>query len=298
MNKLLVILGPTASGKTSLAVKLARLFNGEIISADSRQVYKGMDIGTGKDLAEYGKGKNKIPYHLIDVVKPMTEFNAGKFKRSAERAIDDIISRNKLPILAGGTGLYISSIVDNYQFPKGKPDKLVRKKVATMTLKRKLNLLKKLDLATYKKIDKINDRRVDRALEVCLQGQKFSSSAKKPAKYNILQLGLKFPKNVLDKRIDQRVDERLDEGMIAEVKRLHKNGTTWRRLENFGLEYRHVAQYLQKKLDKDEMTHLLKIAIHQFAKRQMTWFKRDSRINWVKNFTEAKKLTNKFLKSS
>ncbi len=296
LPKLVVILGPTATGKTTMAVFLARKFNGEIVSADSRQVYKGMDIGTGKDLNEYGKGKSRVPYHLIDVVKPMTEFNVAKFKSKAVKVIDDIIAHGKTPLLVGGTGLYISSIVDNYQLPEGKPNKEIRKKLEKMKMPAKLKMLKKLDKVTYAKIDKDNLRRVDRALEVCLQGTKFSSGTKNEPIYNILQIGIKFPKNIIDDKIDKRMDDRMLEGMIGEIKKLHKNGVSWRRMEDFGLEYRFVSRYLRGKYEKQEMINLLKIAVHQFAKRQMNWFKRDKRIKWVRDKSKAVELITKFIK--
>ncbi|MFH1890318.1 MAG: tRNA (adenosine(37)-N6)-dimethylallyltransferase MiaA [Candidatus Kuenenbacteria bacterium] len=305
MNKLIVILGPTATGKTKLAVFLAQKFNGEIISADSRQVYKGMNIGTGKDLKEYtikSKIKNqksktlKVPYHLIDVISPNTEFNAAKFKKRAIKAIDNIIASGKMPLLVGGTGLYISAITDNYQLPQSKPNKKIRRKLEKIKMANKLKILQKLDKATYAKIDKYNLRRVDRALEVCLQGNKFSSGTKGKPLYDILQIGIKLPKNMTDKKIDKRVGDRMFEGMVEEIIKLHKQGVSWRRMENFGLEYRYISRYLRGVYDKQEMINLLKAATHQFAKRQMNWFKRDKRIRWIKNKREAANLITQFLK--
>jgi len=296
LPKLIIILGPTASGKTKLAVALARKFNGEIVSADSRQVYIGMDIGTGKDLKEYGKGEKRIPYHLIDIILPKTEFNVFKFKKKATVAINNITARGKTPLVVGGTGLYISALVDNYQLPLGKPDKKIRQKLKKMKIADKLEALKKLDMMTYEKIDKNNLRRIDRALEVCFNGQKFSSGSKKKPIYNTLQIGLKFPKNVMNKKIDKRVDDRLLEGMIGEIKKLHAQKISWRRMESFGLEYRFISRYLRGKYKNQEMINLLKTAIHQFAKRQMTWFKRDTKIHWIENKSQAEKLIKKFLK--
>jgi tRNA dimethylallyltransferase len=306
LPKLIVILGPTATGKTKLAVALARKFNGEIVSVDSRQVYKGMDIGTGKDLSEYRfkiydlrfkKNKiKKIPYHLIDVCKPNTEFNVAKFKKLALEKIYDIRKRGKTPFLVGGTGLYISAIVDNLDLPAVAPNKKIRKKLNSLTLSKKIQLLKKLDPAALKFIDIKNPRRVDRALEVCLSGQKFSELRKKKEPlFDCLELGVTFPKKIIDERIDRRVDKRIKQGMIQEIAKLHKNGVSWRRLEDFGLEYRFIAQFLQGQTKKDEMIRLLKIAIHQFAKRQMTWFKRDKKIKWIKNEKEAEKIIKKFM---
>ncbi len=291
--KLIVILGPTATGKTPLGVALAKKFNGEIVSADSRQVYKGMDIGTGKDLAEYGK----VKYHCVDVVKPNTKFNLAKYKKLALKAIADIHSRGKIPFLVGGTGLYISAIVDNYQIPKVKPDKLIRKKLDNLSLKQKQNMLKKMDKQAFKNIDLKNPRRLDRALEVCLSGQKFSKIKKKnKSLFDILQLGLTFPREKINQRIDQRVESRLKQGMIKEVKKLHEQGVSWKKMEEFGLEYRFISRYLRNIYDKQEMKIKLKTAIHQFAKRQMTWMKRDKKIHWIKNKAQAEGLIKKFLK--
>jgi len=319
-SKVIVILGPTATGKTKLAVKLAAKFNGEIISADSRQVYRGMDIGTGKDLREYRfkiyppasapsasdwragdlrfkKSKiKKIPYHLIDVVNPNQKFNVAKYKKLALKAISDIIARGKLPIIVGGTGLYLSALIDNYDIPKVKPNMKLRKKIEKMDIMEKIKLLKKLDPMALKFMDVKNPRRITRALEVCLAGYQFSEMRqKKTPPFNFIVVGIKFPREIINQRIDKRVDERLQEGMVNEVKRLHQNGVSWQRLDDFGLEYRYISRHLRGQYSKEEMVKLLKIAIHQFAKRQMTWFKRDQRINWVKNYQEAEKLTHHFL---
>jgi len=301
-NKLVVILGPTATGKTKLAVFLARKFKGEIVSADSRQVYKGMDIGTGKDLAEYkinvGTGFKpvRIPYHLIDVVKPNTDFNLAKFKKLAEKAIQDIHARGKVPFLVGGTGLYISALVENYQIPKVAPDKKIRRKIEKMKKQEKVKMLKKLDPMAVSLIDIENPRRLNRALEICLAGHKFSQKKKNKPLFNALQLGITFPKDILDKRIDERVDKRIKQGMVKEVQNLYRTGVSWKRLNDFGLEYRFISRYLRGKYSKDETVSLLKTAIHQFAKRQMTWFKPDKSIHWIKNKKQAERLVNNFLK--
>lgn len=304
-NKIIVILGPTSGGKTKLAVDLARKFNGEIVSADSRQVYRGMDVGTGKDLEEYKFGKKKINYHLIDIVSPKTEFNLAKYQKLAYKAIDDILSRRKLPIIAGGTGLYIQAVVDGYQLSDIKPDKKLRAKLEKMTAEKLFAMLKKINLKKANSLnesERKNKRRLIRHIEVAQMAT--NKSPQSPftkgggiGRYNFLLLGLTFPKEVLEKRIYQRLVERLEkENMIGEVKRLRKNGVSWKRLEGFGLEYKYVSLYLRGKLSYDEMVNLLNIAIRQFAKRQMTWFKRDGRIKWIKNKQEAEKLVKKFLK--
>lgn len=304
-NKIIVILGPTSGGKTKLAVWLAQKFNGEIVSADSRQVYCGMDVGTGKDLKEYKIGKKKINYYLIDIVSPKTEFNLAKYQKLAYGAIDDILSRGKRPIIAGGSGLYIQAVVNNYQLSAVKPDKKLRAKLEKMTAEKLFAILKKIDLKKAKSLNESewkNKRRLIRHIEIARM-----PANKSPLplfvkeggieRYNLLLLGLTFPKEILEERIYKRLVERLEkENMIGEVKRLRKEGISWKRLEGFGLEYKYVSLYLRGKLGYDEMVNLLNIAIRQFAKRQMTWFKRDKRIKWVKSKQEARELVKNFFK--
>ena len=290
-NKIVVILGPTSSGKTKLAVELANAFNGEIVSADSRQVYIGMDIGTGKDLNEYGK----TPYHLIDVTKPKSQFSLAQYQKLAYKAINNIIKRHKVPFLVGGSGLYLQSIIDGYQLSKVKPDIKFRQKLNKKTLFELQSLVKKNKIELNQS-DFSNKRRIIRAIEVNQNLEKFKPT--KNSKYNCLILGLTFPKNILDKRIDKRLNDRLKkQGLIAEVKRLRLKGLSWERLDSFGLEYRFVSKYLRKELTYDEMVNQLAVAIHQFSKRQMTWFKKDSRIKWIKNFSQAQKLIADFIEN-
>lgn len=293
--KILMVLGPTATGKTKLAVKLAKKFNGEIISADSRQVYKGMDIGSGKDLKEYGE----TAYHLIDIISPKKNFSVADWQKLAYKKIDDILSRGKLPIVCGGTGLYISSIVEAYSFPVGEASKqkAIRNKLSKLTLQALLKRLEKIDPETFKIVDKKNRRRVERALEIFYQTgkTKFSQSRKQKPKYDFLILGLTFSKDILESRINKRLRVRLNnQGMIDEVKKLKQTGLTWKKLEDFGLEYRFIAFYLQNKISYDEMVPQLQKAIVNFAKRQMTWFKRNKNIHWINNHNEAVKLTKEY----
>ncbi|MEK7652948.1 MAG: tRNA (adenosine(37)-N6)-dimethylallyltransferase MiaA [Patescibacteria group bacterium] len=340
-NKLVVILGPTATGKTKLAVKLAAKYNGEIISADSRQVYRGMDIGTGKDLKDYyvetpafaghasqmdaGDAYNaslqrdackstnvetrfiasKIPHHLIDIIGPNTKFNVAKYQKLAYEAIEGILRRGRTPFLVGGTGLYIDSIIKGYQFPNKKPVTSyqlpvikIRKKIEKLSLSQLLSQLKKIDPATYKIIDTKNRRRVQRALEIYYETgrPKSEQSSQTKPPYDILILGVKMPLQKIYQKIDSRLEERIKEGMIDEVKKLKKKGVSWKRLEEFGLEYRWVARYLQNKISYEELVSGLKNDIHHFAKRQMTWFKRNEEIKWIGDIREAKREIRKFLK--
>lgn len=297
-KKLVVVLGPTASGKTRLAVALARKFNGEIVSSDSRQVYRGMDIGTGKDLREYGKGKNRVPYHLIDIVSPKTQFNAGRYQKLAYRAIDNILKRGKTPFLVGGTGLYIQSVVDGLVFPQAKADQKLRRKLSRMSPSQLLAKLKQIDPATYKIIDRKNRRRVERAVEICLlTGIPLSQQRKKTSPpYKILQIGIVLPKEKLHQKIDTRLRLRL-KNIVKETKRIKRESLSWKRLDDFGLEYRYASRYLRGEISYEQMAEQLSRAIKDFAKRQMTWFKRDKRIHWIRNKNEANNIIKIFLSS-
>ncbi len=291
--KILVILGPTASGKTSLGVRLAAKYNGEIISADSRQVFKGMDIGTGKDLAEYKIGNKKIAHHLIDVVSPNTDFNLAKYQRLALAAITDILKRGKLPIIVGGTGLYLQAIVDNYQLSLAKPDLAKRQEWESLGREELYSRLEKLKPDFAQKLnnsDKNNPRRLVRYLEIlALDGR---AASKEASPYEFLLLGLDWPDDVLRQRINKRIIDRLDnEDMVGEVERLHAEGVSWKRLTSFGLEYKFITYYLVEKFEYDEMVQKLGEASYRFAKRQKTWFRRwekqGRKINWVESLPEA-----------
>jgi tRNA dimethylallyltransferase len=302
--KIIVILGPTSSGKTSLGVDLAYKFNGEIVSADSRQVYIGMDIGTGKDLKEYKVNGKKIPHHLIDVVKPNTKFDLAKYQKLAFKAIDDILKRGKLPILVGGTGLYLQAVIDNYQLSSAKTDSKLRKKLEKLSIEKIFALIKKANPKMAERInnsDRNNKRRLIRYMEILAGDVSFSAKAGNK-KYDALIIGLEWPKEILEKRIYMRIIDRLEkEDMMGEVKRLRKQGVSWKRLESFGLEYRFISLHLQEKMEYDEMVKKLFIASRQFAKRQMVWFKRweklGARIDWLGKAEKAEMKLKKFLKS-
>jgi tRNA dimethylallyltransferase len=293
MDKLIVVLGPTASGKSSLAVKLAKKFNGEIISADSRQVYKKMNIGTGKITKKEMEG---IPHYLLDVTDPKKIFNASQYKKGAEKAIANIQKKGKLPFLAGGTGFYIKFVIDGIESPEVPADWKMRKELEKRTTEDLFKMLKKLDPRRAKQIDRNNPRRLIRAIEIIKKtGKRIPEIRQNPLPLDIIQIGIKKYPDELKKLIRKRLLKRLEEGMVKEVKKLHKE-ISWKRLEEFGLEYRYVAFYLQNKISYKEMVERLQKEIEHFAKRQMTWFKRDSRIHWVKNYKEALALAKKFVK--
>lgn len=323
-QKIIVIVGTTASGKTTLAVDLALNFNGEVVSADSRQVYKYMDIGTGKDLDEYTiKNLNnklqipnkhqiinpklktkyvKIPYHCIDLVHPNTEFNLMKWKKQAEKAISEIQGQGRVPIVAGGTGLYSQALVDNYDLSQGKPDKKLRAKLEKMNVEKLYEKLLKLNekcALNLNNSDKNNKRRLIRCLEI---GDQRLGIGDQKQKYEALVLGITWPAEILKKRILKRINDRLEnEDMLGEVEGLHTNhGVSWKRLMGFGLEYKYLSLYLQGEISQKDMVFDLARATYKFSQRQMSWLKRWEKqgrtIHWVKNKTEARKAAKQFLK--
>lgn len=292
--KIIVVLGSTASGKSDLAVFLAKKFNGEIISADSRQVYKGMDIGSAKITK---KEMAKIPHYLLDVANPRTQFSVNCYQKLANQAIKKIIAKNKLPIICGGTGLYIDAVINDVQFPNIPPSPTLRKKLEKLSTKELFEKLNKLDPGYAKKIDKNNPRRLIRALEIIIISGKPMPELVKNAKFNTIKIGLKKDLPELKKKITQRTKQRIKKGMISEVKNLHKQGLSWKRLFDFGLEYRYLSLYLQKKIAENEMINSINKSSIQYAKRQMTWFKRDPNIKWIKNRQGAEKTVRSFLKN-
>jgi tRNA-2-methylthio-N6-dimethylallyladenosine synthase len=291
-DKLVVVLGPTACGKTKIGVDLAQKFNGEIISADSRQVYQGMDIGTGKDLRDY----DGVPYHLIDIANPQKQVTLKDWQKLAFEKIGELNNQNKLALLVGGTGLYLNSIIDGYLLEDMKIDQKLRKQLNKSSLKVLQNKLKKLDLQAYQKIDLNNSRRIIRAIEIAKSGNSITKMKRKKPDLDILILGIKFDRDVIYNRIDDRLKHRIEkEGMVPEIRKLRQKGVSWKRLDDFGLEYRWVAKYLQKKINKEELFNNLSQAIHHFAKRQLTWFRKRKDIVWVKNTKEAERLVKEFL---
>jgi tRNA dimethylallyltransferase len=293
-KKIIVILGPTASGKSDIAVNLAKKFSGEVISADSRQVYKGMNIGTGKITKKEMEG---IYHYLLDVASPKTRFTVAQYRKLALKAIDAIFENGKIPILCGGTGFYIQSVIDGIVLPEVKPDWKLRKNLEKKSTAELFAILKKLDKRRAGNIDKNNPRRLIRAIEIVLKTNKGVPELQaNPLPYPVLLMGIKKSDKELKSAIKKRLLNRLKEGMIKEVEKLKKNGLSWKRLEEFGLEYRYIAQYLQGKINRDEMIEKLQKEIEHYAKRQMTWFKRDKRINWIKNRKEAEKTVKYFLK--
>src|SRR3989344_7108043 len=241
-TKILVIVGPTASGKSDLAFKIARKFNVEIISADSRQVYRGMDIGTGKVSK---KEQRFIPHHLIDVASPKKQFTADDFKKSGQKAIKEILAKNKVPLIVGGTGFYIDVLIGKILVAEVPPNQKLRKRFGKLSAEHLLKMLRKLDPERAKTIDPKNKCRIIRALEIVLTTGKPVPSPTLSIKYEVLWLGLNPGKEKLAVTIKQRLDDRLKKGMIGEIKNLRKQGISWKRLDDFGLEYRWISRWLK-----------------------------------------------------
>ena len=270
---LLVILGPTASGKTHLAVQAARHLNGEILSADSRQVYRGLDIGSGKDLAEYGT----TPYHLIDIVDPGCEFSLFDFVQEFKRVYCEVVSRMRLPILAGGTGLYLDAVLRGYQLVMVEENLPLRQELEKLEDAALVERLRRLRPELHNTTDLTDRERLTRAIEIA-EGER--QPVAEPIGLPDLSprvFGLRWQRDVLRQRITLRLRQRLDNGMIEEVESLHAAGVAWQTLDNFGLEYRFVARYLQGMINRNDLFQKLNSAIHQFAKRQETWFRRMQR---------------------
>ncbi len=289
MKKVLVILGPTASGKSDLAVRLAKKFKGEVISADSRQVYKGLDIGTGKITRKEMGG---IPHHLLDVADPRKPFSVSQYKKLAEEERYFIESRHRLPIVVGGTGFYIDTFSGAVSLPDVPPNKNLREKLAKKTNNALFKLLEKKDPKRAKSIDSNNKVRLIRALEIIEALGKVPKL--KPANTNnFVFIGLKPEK--LDERIKNRLVKRLPDIITESKKLLKEKKLTYKRMHELGLEYRYAGLYLQDKITKDELVEKLYLAIRKYAKRQMTWFKRNKKIKWFK--PEEYKEIEKYVKS-
>jgi tRNA dimethylallyltransferase len=319
LPKIIVILGPTASGKTGLSLKLAKKFSGEVVNADSRQIYKGMDIGTGKikaDKRRYKRGLTQITaggvmHHLLDIVSPDKEFTLADYKKKAVAAIKDILKRGKLPFLVGGTGLYIQSVVDNLEIPAVPPDKKLRAQFEKEikkpgALARWYKKLLKLDPGAVDVIDKKNPRRIIRALEVCIAtGKPFSKLREKGEQlFDTLQVGITLPREKLYGKIDKRVEQMIKDGLAGETKKLLKKYSP--NLPSMsGIGYKEIGKYLEQESKIESLESRKKLLAqkiqeikwrtHAYARRQMTWFRRDKFIKWVKNYKGCEQEIAKWL---
>ncbi|RLB94759.1 MAG: tRNA (adenosine(37)-N6)-dimethylallyltransferase MiaA [Deltaproteobacteria bacterium] len=302
MKKIIVICGPTGIGKTSFAISIARRFNGEIIGADSMQIYKHLDIGTAKPDIEELK---QAPHHLVNYIDPKDDFDAGKYVKAADKIIEDISARGKIPIIAGGTGLYIRALL--HGLFRSKP--ICKQTISQLTRELEENgtaqlyqKLKNSDPAAAEKIHPNDSFRVIRALEVCqTSAQKISDQQKqhnfKNLRYNYVKIGLTMERGKLYERINQRVDEMLDRGLLNEVKTLGRNGYSFDLKPMQSIGYKHMAMFLNKDLDWEESVRLFKRDSRRYAKRQYTWFNKDKDMNWLKpsQFNDAEKLIKEFL---
>jgi tRNA dimethylallyltransferase len=283
-NPLIVILGPTASGKTRLAAHLAYELNGEIISADSRQVYRGMDIGTGKDIGEYTVNDRRIPFHLIDIADPGYEYNVFEFQRDFRRAFDEITGRGCLPVLCGGTGLYLESVLLGYRMPGLEPDPIVEEQLESLTDKELADILR-----AHRNVHNITDLtdrdRLIKAVRIALTESLRGAESEVRNTEPFLVFGIHTDREILRQRITERLHARLDAGMVDEVRRLIAGGVLPEVLSSYGLEYKFITAFLTGTISREEMVRKLNIAIHQFAKRQMTWFRRMEKrgipIHWL-----------------
>jgi len=290
-----VIVGQTATGKSDVAVQIAKKINGEVISADSRQVYKGIDIGTGKITKKEMKG---IPHHLLDVVSLKKNFTVAQYKKLAEKKLKKIVTRGKVPILCGGTGFYVDAITKGIILPKVRPHPRLRKKLEKKTTEQLFDLLKKIDKERAKTIDSKNKVRLIRAIEIVKYLGKVPEIKTKPSKYTFIHIGLKLPEKILKRKIASRLKQRIRAGMAIELYELNKKGVPWQRFMELGFDQKYVALFLQKEISEKEMLEKLFNGNWQYAKRQMTWFKRDENIKWfdVRGYKAIEKYALSFIK--
>jgi len=295
---LLTILGPTAGGKTSVATHMAYILDGEVISADSRQVYRGMDLGTGKDLEDYVVEGQKIPYHLIDIVDAGFKYNVYEYQKDFIKIFEDLQKRNKFPVLCGGSGMYIEAIIKGYKLIQVPVNEPLRNELEQKSTDELITIL-----ASYKKMHNTTDidtrKRMIRAIEIERYYKENPQPDDEFPEIKPLLVGVKFDRPSQRRRITQRLKQRLDEGMIDEVKRLINQGVTVENLLYYGLEYKFITQYIIGNLSYKEMFKKLETAIHQFAKRQMTWFRRMERngfkIHWLDGYAPMPEKTRRIL---
>ncbi len=282
---LVTILGPTATGKTTLAAHLAAKINGEVISADSRQVYRGMDLGTGKDYADYFVSGIEVPSHLVDIEDAGIHYNVYRFQTDFVRVFSEIHSRGKFPVLCGGSGLYLEAVLKDYKLIQVPPNRELRTELEGKSLEELTEILQKLKPDLHNSTDVETDRRAVRAIEIEMYYREHPELETSMPEIKSLNIGINFDREIRRQRISQRLKERLDEGMLDEVQKLLDSGLTPEQLIYYGLEYKYLTLHLTGELSYDEMYNQLEIAIHQFAKRQMTWFrgmeKRGTKIQWI-----------------
>lgn len=310
-RKIIAIVGPTSSGKTALGIKLAKnipgskKLRGEIISADSRQVYRGLDIGTGKVTKSEMAG---VPHHLLSIISPKRSFSAGEFAKQGKKEIGRIIKRGNIPIVVGGTGFYADALLGQVMLPEVPPNPALRQKLSKKSAAELFAMLKKMDPRRAGTIDAQNPVRLIRAIEIAhALGQVPLFNTTQPSAIhskvlknigmnNVLWIGIEVPQKKLEQKICARLLARMRQGMIAEARRLHRDGLSYKRMEELGLEYRYLAWHLQGKITKEELIEQLSAAIRNYAKRQLRYLRRNKSIIWIKNEKEAMAHINKFMK--
>jgi len=284
-QQLIVILGPTASGKSGLAVSLAQHLHGEVISADSRQIYRGLDIGTEKISTADMQG---IPHHCIDIASPCRSFSVEQWRQHAQSAISQCTTHGTVPILAGGTGLYIDALVYNMEFPKVEPNATLRRSLGKLDAPALFSRLQTLDPERAKTIEHENPRRLIRAIEIATALGKVPAMSQHKSQYNVSWIGVNPPFSELEQRIAARLDQALENGLVAETNKLREElDLSWRRIDELGMEYRVCAAFLQGELPKDELRTTLIREVRRYAKRQLTWLKRYKEVVWYENAEEA-----------
>lgn len=293
--KVVAIVGQTAVGKSDIGVLLARKFNAEIISCDSRQVYKGLNLGTGKITKKEMRG---IPHHMLDISNASRKFTAFDFQKLGSKKIEEILKKNKNPMLVGGTGFYAQVLLEGWQMPNIKENKKLRDSLNKKSIEELIEILKKIDPVRQRSIDTKNKVRLVRSIEIA-KAVGAVPKIKKTKPYDVLWIGLMLPDQLLKERITKRLNTRLKKGMVAEVVKLHKNGLSYKRMEDLGLEYRYISRFLNKKLSKDEMVSELDKEIWKYTKRQKTWFKKIEGIRWFTpdELEKIEKATKLFLKN-
>lgn len=284
MNPLICVVGSTATGKTKFAVALASQINGEILSADSRQIYRGMDLGTGKDLMDFDYNQKHINYHLIDIADAGEEYNVFQYKKDFQEAYNKVILSNKVPILVGGSGMYVDAIVSDYQLDAVPENPILREKLADFSMEELIAHLKSIR-RLHNTTDIRIRKRCIRAIEIEEYYQKNEDVEPVKSKYNSLIFGIKFDRNIIRQRITKRLSDRIKNGMIEEVRNLIDSGVSPDKLKYYGLEYKFLTSYILGEMSEDMMFEKLNIAIHQFAKRQDTWWRRmeknGTKIHWI-----------------
>lgn len=319
LPRVLVVVGPTSSGKTALSLKAAREFQGEIVNADARQIYKGCSIGTGKPPGRRGKykgfnayfvkaphvyvmeeqedGEVEIPHYLMDFLSPTEIMSVAEWREKAYLAIKGIVHRGHLPIVVGGTGLYLDALVENFSIPKVPPNQNLRASFEKQPLKKLVDLLLKMDPMAGASVDLKNQRRVIRALEICtFTGQPINKlRTKKVPIIEAFKIGIKRSREEIKRRIDESIDQMMEEGWPEEVRKLHEGGLPWDAPAMTSIGYKQIASYLRGEIMLNEAIRLAKIATHQYAKRQETWFKRDPKIHWVQNDEQGLELIKTWL---